>query len=143
MGSRGKKSQGWSSREWPVSGGLSGKDTNGPHELLVTGHADGTVRFWDSTGSAMQHLYRLRTQKLFEKNKAGGAEVLDEDPYAITSIAMAADCKTLAVAGQTDQIVLFRFHKKDSQSEIPCLEIPIIYEVSLDKNENSPHFEFP
>ena len=23
------------------------------------------------------------------------------------------------------------------------MEIPIIYEVSLDKNENSPHFEFP
>ena len=35
----------------------------------VTGHADGSVRFWDTTGTAMQQLHRLRTQKLFEKNK--------------------------------------------------------------------------
>lgn len=144
VGSRGKKSAGWSSREWPVSGGVdSGKQATSHHEILVTGHADGTVRFWDTTSTNMQHLYRLRTQKLFEKNKAGGVDVLDEDPYAVTSIALGGDCKQLAVAGQTDQVVLFRFRKKDSLSEIPCLEIPIIYEVSLDKNENSPHFEFP
>ena len=35
----------------------------------MTGHADGSVRFWDTTGTAMQQLHRLRTQKLFEKNK--------------------------------------------------------------------------
>ena len=75
----------------------------------VTGHADGTVRFWDTTGSAMQPLYRLKTQKLFEKNKAGGAEVLDEDPYAVTKICLAPDCRTLAVAGQTDQVLLYRY----------------------------------
>ena len=67
-----------------MSGGVSGKESSGPHELLgekkqefpypdtflpVTGHADGSVRFWDTTGTAMQQLHRLRTQKLFEKNK--------------------------------------------------------------------------
>ena len=36
-----------------------------------------------------------------------------------------------------------RFSKKDSLSEIPCLEIPIIYEVSIDRQADSPHFEFP
>ena len=37
-----------------------------------------------------------------------------------------------------------RFRKKDCQSEIPCLEIPIIYEVSLDRQaDGSPNFEFP
>ena len=100
----------------------------------------------------MQPLYRLKTQKLFEKNKAGGAEVLDEDPYAVTKICLAPDCRTLAVAGQTDQVLLYRygktpspqcmartppsstsllyrFRKKDCLAEIPCLEIPIIYEV--------------
>lgn len=144
VGSKGKKSSGWSSREWPVSGGVSGKESSGPHELLVTGHADGSVRFWDTTGTAMQQLHRLRTQKLFEKNKAGGSDALEEDPYAITQITLSKDCRTLAVAGQTAQILLYRFRKKDCQSEIPCLEIPIIYEVSLDRQaDGSPHFEFP
>jgi len=144
VGSKGKKSSGWSSREWPVSGGVSGKESSGPHELLVTGHADGSVRFWDTTGTAMQQLHRLRTQKLFEKNKAGGSDALEEDPYAITHITLSKDCRTLAVAGQTAQILLYRFRKKDCQSEIPCLEIPIIYEVSLDRQpDGSPHFEFP
>ena len=149
--------------------------------LPVTGHADGSVRFWDTTGTAMQQLHRLRTQKLFEKNKvitfsygkvfsrgkwvlisqAGGMDALEEDPYAITHITLSKDCRTLAVAGQTAQILLYRllflfsfqinltsdehrFRKKDCQSEIPCLEIPIIYEVSLDRQaDGSPHFEFP
>ena len=92
-----------------MSGGVSGREGGGPSELLVTGHADGSVRFWDATGTAMQQLHRLRTQKLFEKNKAGGAEVLDEDPYAITHISLGADCRTLAIAGQTAQILLYRW----------------------------------
>jgi len=33
----------------------------------VTGHADGSVRFWDASSNCMQALCRLRTQKLFEK----------------------------------------------------------------------------
>ena len=85
---------------------------------------------------------------------------MEEDPYAITHITLSKDCRTLAVAGQTAQILLYRlfelflnlpfhrcyirFRKKDCQSEIPCLEIPIIYEVSLDRQpDGSPHFEFP
>ena len=88
-------------------------------------------------------------------------DALEEDPYAITHITLSKDCRTLAVAGQTAQILLYRllflfsfqinltsdehrFRKKDCQSEIPCLEIPIIYEVSLDRQaDGSPHFEFP
>jgi len=146
MGSRVKKSSGWSSREWPVSGGQEwGKQATSHHELLVTGHADGSVRFWDVTNTTMQHLYRLRTQKLFERNReksSGGAIELDNDPYAITNIAFSPDTKVLVISGQTDQVVLYTFNKKDVLSEIACLEIPIIYEVSLDRNQNSPNFDF-
>jgi len=148
MGTRVKKSQErWSTREWPVSGGADWtKQATRHHELLVTGHCDGSVRFWDVTSTNMQHLYRLRTQKLFEKNKekcsAGVTIEIDDDPYAITNIAFSSDTKVLVVTGHTDQVVLYTFSKKDVLSEIACLEIPIIYEVSLDKNENSPNFDF-
>ena len=33
----------------------------------MTGHADGSVRFWDASSNCMQALCRVRTQKLFEK----------------------------------------------------------------------------
>ncbi len=37
----------------------------------MTGHADGSVRFWDASSNCMQALCRLRTQKLFEKVSSG------------------------------------------------------------------------
>ena len=39
--------------------------------ISVTGHADGSVRFWDASSNCMQALSRVRTQKLFEKVIAG------------------------------------------------------------------------
>ena len=75
----------------------------------MTGHCDGSVRFWDVTNTNMQHLYRLRTQKLFEKNKekcSAGAVEIDDDPYAITNIAFSSDTKVLVVTGHTDQVQL-------------------------------------
>ena len=147
LGSRGGKSAGWSGRDWPVSGGEdwgSGPASPPRHELLVTGHADGSLRFWDSTNTTMKHIYRLRTQKLFEKNKAAALTPdisLDDDPYAITNIAFSNETKVMAVSGQSDQVVLYSFNKKDTLSDLPCLEIPIIYEVSVDRSENSPNFD--
>jgi hypothetical protein len=48
----------------------------------VTGHADGSVRFWDASSSCMQALCRLRTQKLFEKvcNRPISCLFPDSDP---------------------------------------------------------------
>ena len=60
------------------------------------------------TGTNMQHLYRIRTQKLFEKNKekcsAGNIEI-DDDPYAITNITFSSDTRVLVISGQTDQVI--------------------------------------
>ena len=69
----------------------------------MIGPQDGSVRFWDTTHTNMHHLARLRTQKLFEKNKAGGG-LLEDDPYAITNIAFSSDSAVLAVTGQTGQV---------------------------------------
>ena len=74
---------------------------------LVTGHADGSVRFWDTSTNCMQALCRVRTQKLFEKNKSGkveGGPATEDDPYAITGITLSPDCKSLLLAGQSAQV---------------------------------------
>ena len=41
---------------------------------------------------------------MLSQNKNGKVDVLEEDPYAITGIALSQDCKQLLVAGQTAQV---------------------------------------
>ncbi|XP_040574021.2 syntaxin-binding protein 5 isoform X1 [Lepeophtheirus salmonis] len=147
----------FSNFEWPVSGGI---DTNTEScsyaELVITGHADGSVRFWDSSSSSMQSLYRIKTAKYFEKvkkNGGGAVEGLDDDPYAINNIRLCPESKILIVSGSAAHIIVFKFRKKDTQTDTISLEIPIIYEVSASRPEpkvpeSSPptltqHFEFP
>ena len=105
---------------------------------MVTGHADGTLRFWDASSTTMQSLYKVRTSKFFERTKSrppddGGTknnfEGLDDDPYAITQIALCPDTKAMAVAGASAQVIFFKFKRKETQTETKSMEVPIVYEV--------------
>ena len=40
-------------------------------ELLLTGHEDGTVRFWDAGGVALQPLYKFGSAHLFSGDETG------------------------------------------------------------------------
>lgn len=60
----------YSSSEWPISGGslLCAKPANPDdmqRQLLLTGHEDGTVRFWDASGVTLIPLYKFATTNLF------------------------------------------------------------------------------
>ena len=149
----------FSSAEWPVSGGVdTGTESCSYIELVITGHADGSVRFWDSSSTSMQSLYRIKTAKYFERTKKGPVEGLDDDPYAVCQITMCPESRELAVAGVSGQVIFFRFKKKETQTETASMEIPIVYEVSsascqpggraaANNESSSPashqHFEFP
>ena len=92
-GSRGKKSGGWSSREWPVSGGQEwGKQATSHHELLVTGHLDGSVRFWDTTHTNMHHLTRLR----YVRGKLMGQFSFNKDSHSYWSIVKTDSCLVIS-----------------------------------------------
>jgi lethal(2) giant larvae protein len=65
-------------QEWPVTGGkvLGEALEEGEKaylELLLTGHEDGTVRFWDASGIALQPLYKFGSAQLFS-----GDEIANE-----------------------------------------------------------------
>lgn len=151
--------KGFSSGQWPVDGGCDGSETCAYSELVITGHADGSLRFWDSSSTCMQSLYKIKTAKFFEKVKktAGGADVtLDEDPFAITNIVLCTESRLLAVAGASSYVMYFKYQKKERATETKFMEIPIVYEVSnlshgLEKKDSSSspssgtkqHFEFP
>jgi lethal(2) giant larvae protein len=61
----------YSDRDWPIGSSSSnnaivaGSDQE-KRDLLLTGHEDGSVRFWDVTNMSMTLLYRLRTSDYFQ-----------------------------------------------------------------------------
>lgn len=63
----GKKQTDWkySDNDWPVDGGVNEAQTETVRDLLLTGHEDGTIRFWNSSGIALNHLYTLKTSAFF------------------------------------------------------------------------------
>ncbi|XP_063791022.1 lethal(2) giant larvae protein homolog 1 isoform X3 [Pseudophryne corroboree] len=55
-----------SSANWPIDGGRSLAEEPSQRGLLLTGHEDGTVRFWDASGVALRPLYKLGTAAIFQ-----------------------------------------------------------------------------
>uniref|UniRef100_A0A8C1ZHW1 LLGL scribble cell polarity complex component 1 n=1 Tax=Cyprinus carpio TaxID=7962 RepID=A0A8C1ZHW1_CYPCA len=51
---------------WPLCGGKNLAADPKPKELLLTGHEDGTVRFWDASGVSLKPLYKLSTANIFQ-----------------------------------------------------------------------------
>lgn len=52
-------------QSWPICGGKNLALSPKYQELLLTGHEDGTVRFWDASGVALTPIYKLSTANFF------------------------------------------------------------------------------
>lgn len=48
------QSRHFSERDWPITGGEWGPGIVSYPELIITGHADGSVRFWDASSLGFQ-----------------------------------------------------------------------------------------
>ncbi|XP_052086784.1 syntaxin-binding protein 5-like isoform X1 [Mytilus californianus] len=136
VGSKQKRS-GFSEKEWPIKGGVWGTTTCSYPEILITGHADGSVKFWDASSVTLQVLYKLKTAKIFEKPKK---ESQDDDPFAVYLIHLCPESRILCLAGAT-HLILFKFSKQEVSTEVSSLDISIVYEVYDDLD--SPDFECP
>ncbi|KAK7907785.1 hypothetical protein WMY93_016397 [Mugilogobius chulae] len=109
-------------REWPISGGNWGQGTQSYPEIIITGHADGTVKFWDASAIMLQVLYKLKTAKVFDRNRSkeekGSTEVSDEDPFAIQIVAWCPESRMLCVAGVSANLLIYRFSKLEVTTEV-------------------------
>uniref|UniRef100_A0A673WNY4 Syntaxin binding protein 5 n=1 Tax=Salmo trutta TaxID=8032 RepID=A0A673WNY4_SALTR len=123
VGSR-QKRQGYSKKEWPISGGNWGQGTLSYPEIIVTGHADGSIKFWDASAIMLQVLYKLKTAKVFEKALKGGkeekpsTEIVDEDPFAIQTVSWCPESRMLCVAGVSAHVIIYRFSKQEITTEV-------------------------
>ncbi|XP_074043890.1 syntaxin-binding protein 5 isoform X2 [Macrotis lagotis] len=138
-----QKRQGYSKKEWPISGGNWGLGTQSYPEIIITGHADGSVKFWDASAITLQVLYKLKTSKVFEKSRSKddrpNTDIVDEDPYAIQIISWCPESRMLCIAGVSAHVIIYRFSKQEVTTEvIPMLEIRLLYEIN---DVDSPELE--
>ncbi|KAM6099173.1 syntaxin-binding protein 5-like isoform 10-T10 [Theristicus caerulescens] len=127
------KKQGYSNKEWPISGGAWNLGAQTYPEIIITGHADGSVKFWDASAITLQMLYKLKTSKVFEKQKVGEgkatAEIVEEDPFAVQMMYWCPESRIFCVAGVSAYVVVYRFSKHEVNTEIASLEVRLQYEV--------------
>uniref|UniRef100_A0A8C1T504 Syntaxin-binding protein 5-like n=1 Tax=Cyprinus carpio TaxID=7962 RepID=A0A8C1T504_CYPCA len=120
-GSR-QKRQGFSKKEWPISGGNWGQGTLSFSEMIITGHADGSIKFWDASALMLQVLYKLKTAKVFEKPRSkeekSSTEIVDEDPFAIQILSWCPESRVLCVAGVSAHVIVYRFSKQEVTTEV-------------------------
>ncbi|CAL8284679.1 unnamed protein product [Lota lota] len=120
VGSR-QKRQGYSKKEWPISGGNWGQGTQSYPEIVITGHADGSLKFWDASALMFQMLYKLKTAKVFErprgKEDKPSTEIVDEDPFAIQTLSWCPESRILCVAGVSAHVIVYRFSKQEVTTE--------------------------
>ncbi|XP_075879363.1 syntaxin-binding protein 5 isoform X2 [Nelusetta ayraudi] len=121
VGSR-QKRQGYSKKEWPISGGNWGQGTQSYPELIITGHADGSIKFWDASAFMLQVLYKLKTAKVFERARAKeekpSTDIVDEDPFAIQTLSWCPESRMLCIAGVSAHVIVYRFSKQEVTTEV-------------------------
>ncbi|XP_075053566.1 syntaxin-binding protein 5-like isoform X6 [Mixophyes fleayi] len=127
------KKQGYSNKEWPITGGTWNLGTTAYPEIIVTGHADGSVKFWDASAINLQMLYKLKTSKVFEKQKPGDgkqtSELVEDDPFAIQMMSWCPESRIFCVAGVSTYVIIYRFSKNEVVTEIASLEFRLQNEV--------------
>ncbi|CAH2210281.1 jg3092 [Pararge aegeria aegeria] len=133
-----KKATSFSDKLWPINGGEWAPASCSYSEIILTGHADGSVKFWDASAGSLQVLYKLKCSKVFERRGGGGG--YDEDsPLAIQQAALCAESRKLCVALPHGHVVLFKFRKAEVQAETHVVEVPVISDTV--EEETSPEVE--
>ncbi|GAB1300258.1 Syntaxin-binding protein 5-like [Apodemus speciosus] len=141
------KKQGYSNKEWPVSGGAWNLGAQTYPEIIITGHADGTIKFWDASAMTLQVLYKLKTSKVFEKQKAGDGkqtcEIVEEDPFAVQMIYWCPESRIFCVSGVSAYVIIYKFSRHEITTEIVSLEVRLqcdVEDIITPEPETSPPF---
>ncbi|XP_022084942.1 lethal(2) giant larvae protein homolog 1-like isoform X4 [Acanthaster planci] len=137
-----------SQREWPMNGGKNLAELPTPHDLLMTGHEDGTVRFWDASTVSLKFLYKLSTAQAFVTEadhadagvgetegewppfrKVGNFDPFSDDPrLGIQRIVLCPVSGSLLVGGTAGQVVILNIGTEEVEKTVESFPIQIVGE---------------
>uniref|UniRef100_A0A3Q3K5H5 Syntaxin-binding protein 5-like n=1 Tax=Monopterus albus TaxID=43700 RepID=A0A3Q3K5H5_MONAL len=140
VGSR-QKRQGYSKKEWPISGGNWGQGTQSYPEIIITGlvhvlnHHIFLAFFFTLLKVMLQVLYKLKTAKVFQrarsKEEKPSTDIVEEDPFAIQTLSWCPESRMLCVAGVSAHVIVYRFSKQEITAEVvQLLEVRMQCEFS-------------
>jgi len=132
-----------SKREWPIQGGRNTAQAPVTKDLLLTGHEDGTVSFWDASSSSLHLMYRLSTCPVFgipdhhagtpeeeewpPFRKVGTFDPYSDDPrLAIQKMCLCALSETLVVAGSAGQILIYHMERQEREQDLKEVRVNIM-----------------
>lgn len=136
-----------SKKSWPLKGGKVTGEVPSQHDLLVTGHEDGSVRFWDASGTCLRQLYTLRTAPFFGTgegpsachsadedeeewlhfSKVGTFDPYSDDPrLAVKKVLFCLQTGRLVVAGTAGQVVSFCVDPEESEITLDVVQVNFV-----------------
>ncbi|CAH8629326.1 unnamed protein product [Schistosoma intercalatum] len=141
----------FSSREWPITGGEWRLSNQQVPELIITGHADGSVRFWDASEVSLTPLYKFRTSKLFANPSTSTSNPVETGSTSLSdakdinahysSILLATESDTLAIhfmhfcsdsrkllTASSYHTCLLHFSRRDINLETAVMDINMAYD---------------
>ncbi|XP_066188080.1 LLGL scribble cell polarity complex component 2 isoform X1 [Sylvia atricapilla] len=136
----------YSSMPWPIDGGTNIAPDPPQRDLLLTGHEDGTVRFWDASGVCLHLLYKLSTVRVFLTDadpndnmntlgedewpplrKVGTFDPYSDDPrLGIQKIYLCKYSGYLAVAGTAGQVLVMELNDEDAEHVVEHAEADLL-----------------
>ncbi|XP_047615275.1 lethal(2) giant larvae protein homolog 1 isoform X4 [Phacochoerus africanus] len=131
---------------WPITGGRNLAQEPSQRGLLLTGHEDGTVRFWDASGVALRPLYRLSTAGLFQTDcehadslaqaaeddwppfrKVGCFDPYSDDPrLGVQKVALCKYTAQMAVAGTAGQVLVLELSDVPSEQAVGVASVDLL-----------------
>lgn len=140
-----RQATGHSARDWPIQGGVNLLQVVDTRDLLITGHEDGSVRFWDVSSTCIVLLYKLTTADMFGGYSRGDTSDMDadeewppfrkigtydpfsDDPrFAIQKIIMCPLSEILVVGGTAGQVIVLQFERESHQQEMRYVSLNVI-----------------
>ncbi|XP_035260615.1 LLGL scribble cell polarity complex component 2 isoform X1 [Anguilla anguilla] len=136
----------YSGRLWPVNGGQNLAPDPPQRDLLLTGHEDGTVRFWDASGVCLYPMYKLGTAGVFHTDadfndnmnqgadgewppfrKVGNFDPYSDDPrLGIQKIHLCKYSGYLAVAGTAGQILMMELNDEPAEQVVEASLVDLL-----------------
>uniref|UniRef100_A0A665X672 LLGL scribble cell polarity complex component 2 n=1 Tax=Echeneis naucrates TaxID=173247 RepID=A0A665X672_ECHNA len=136
----------YSKKPWPITGGQNLAPDPPQRDLLLTGHEDGTVCFWDASGVCLYPMYKLSTAAVFHTDadpndnmnqgtegewppfrKVGCFDPYSDDPrLGIQKIHLCKYSGYLTVAGTAGQILVLELNDEAAEQTVEAKVVDLL-----------------